>query len=194
MGTRNAGEFVRKYIDRDARFGRIEPGYSADLILVEGNPLDDVRNACKLAGVAVAGQWMDKSELDAPRMELAERYEEWNELIHQLDEALQWDGAKDAVRQLLATHRDKDELVSLIRNRRNSAGHTAASEGELDHAYNILELGMELFPESANAWDSLGEITLLKGNRDKAIKYYEKALEIDPEFSSAKEQLRRLQK
>ncbi len=194
IGTRNAGEFVRKYIDGSARLGRIEPGYRADLTLVDGNPLDDVRNARKVAGVAVAGQWTDKSELDALRTALAEEYEALNELIARVDEALRRDGAEEDVRRILATQQDNTEMVDVIRNRMNSAGYAAANEGKLDHAHSILTLATELFPESANAWDSLGEITLLMGDRDEAIEHYKRALEIDPDFPSAKAQLQTLQK
>ena len=194
IGTRNAGEFVRKYVDGSARFGRIEPGYRADLTLVEGNPLDDVRNARKVAGVAVAGRWTDKNELDARRTALAEGYEALNELVTRVDEALRRDGAEKDLRRILATYQDNAEMVEVIRNRMNSAGYAAASEGKLDHAHSILTLATELFPESANAWDSLGEITLLMGDRDEAIEHYKRALEIDPDFPSAKAQLQTLQK
>ena len=61
---------------------------------------------------------------------------------------------------------------------------------QLDRAHQILEIGTQLFPDSANAWDSLAEITLHLGNKEKAIEYYRKALEVDPEFSNAADQLK----
>ena len=41
------------------------PGLRADLVLLNGNPLEDIQLARAIAGVMVRGQWLPKSELDA---------------------------------------------------------------------------------------------------------------------------------
>jgi len=38
-------------------------GKTADLILVEGDPLKDVNNASRLAGVMTRGRWFTEEEL-----------------------------------------------------------------------------------------------------------------------------------
>ena len=43
--------------------GSIEQGKRADLILLEDNPLDNIRNTQHRAGVMVRGQWFDKAEV-----------------------------------------------------------------------------------------------------------------------------------
>jgi tetratricopeptide (TPR) repeat protein len=192
IGTRNAGELVRKYLDSTSRFGRIEPGYRADFVLVEGNPLEDVRNARNVIGVAVAGRWMDAVDLESRRAALAAEYAAMNQLTAQIDEALQKKGAEAALRRVVAAHRDNPESVGMIRDRVNSAGYGAFFEGDVDLAHKILEVGTRVFPEEANAWDSLGEVTLHMGNRDKAIEHYRMALQIDPDFASSKAQLQKL--
>lgn len=75
IGTRNAGVFVRRYIDADARFGQVQPGQRADLVLLEANPLEDVRNARRVSGVIVNGRYVDRSTLDEQRAELRARYQ-----------------------------------------------------------------------------------------------------------------------
>lgn len=74
IGTRNAGEFMRRYIDDDARFGQVLPGYRADLVLLDANPLEDIRNARTVRGVAISGRYVDRSQLDKRRAELRARY------------------------------------------------------------------------------------------------------------------------
>jgi imidazolonepropionase-like amidohydrolase len=44
-------------------FGVVKPGARADLVLIEGNPLDDVNNASRITGVMVRGHWLSKDEL-----------------------------------------------------------------------------------------------------------------------------------
>jgi imidazolonepropionase-like amidohydrolase len=38
-------------------WGTIEAGLSADLVLLEGNPLDDITATRRIAGVMRAGRW-----------------------------------------------------------------------------------------------------------------------------------------
>lgn len=44
-------------------FGVIDVGRRADLILVEGNPLDDIKNLKRLTGVMVRGRWHPQADL-----------------------------------------------------------------------------------------------------------------------------------
>lgn len=195
IGTRNAGIFAKKYIDPNSRFGIIAPGYRADLILLEDNPLEDVRNARKISAVAIAGNWVEKSQFDSKRAELASRFQTLNDVSAELDIALEKDSdeAEAIAKQILVKHAGNEELVRSIESRLNNAGYGAASSNNLDRAHKILELATKLFPESANVWDSFAEITLMMGDKEEAIKLYKQALKADPNFSSAKAQLKKLQ-
>lgn len=55
--TANAGEFFAKHFHA-APSGTITPGARADLVLLDANPLDDIRNTRKVRGVVVRGRWM----------------------------------------------------------------------------------------------------------------------------------------
>jgi len=54
------------------------------------------------------------------------------------------------------------------------------------------ELNTELFPESFNTWDSLGEGYMTAGHTELAIANYEKSLELDPSNANAVAMLERL--
>jgi imidazolonepropionase-like amidohydrolase len=45
--------------------GTVEPGKFADLLLLDANPLDDIRNTKKIRAVVLRGKLMDRNELDA---------------------------------------------------------------------------------------------------------------------------------
>jgi hypothetical protein len=45
--------------------GSVAPGKRADLLLLEADPLADISNTRRIAGVMVRGRWMPKDELDA---------------------------------------------------------------------------------------------------------------------------------
>jgi imidazolonepropionase-like amidohydrolase len=56
-GTKNAAEFLRMI---DA--GTLEPGKSADLLILDANPLDDIKNTRKISAVYLRGVAVDRSK------------------------------------------------------------------------------------------------------------------------------------
>ncbi len=60
-GTRNPAI----YFETPDDFGTIAPGRRADLILLEANPLDDLANVERRAGVMVRGAWLPEAEIQA---------------------------------------------------------------------------------------------------------------------------------
>ena len=62
-GTVNASKVVEAMIGEDD-FGTIEVGKRADLILINGNPLDDVANIKNIIGVMAAGRWYSRQTLE----------------------------------------------------------------------------------------------------------------------------------
>ena len=56
--TRNPAEFLQ----RDD-LGTIGEGKRADLVLLNGNPLDDIRNTARIDGVMVQGRWLSRDRL-----------------------------------------------------------------------------------------------------------------------------------
>ena len=73
-GTRNVAEYAAKDLGLDGKFGTVAPGNRADLILLDANPLADVRNVAKRAGVMVRGRWLPAAELDRMLADIAARH------------------------------------------------------------------------------------------------------------------------
>lgn len=59
-GTRN----VAAHLGILDRAGTIETGKRADVVLLEGNPLQDIANTRRIAGVMIGGRWIPKGEID----------------------------------------------------------------------------------------------------------------------------------
>ncbi len=53
-----------KFLGMDDRLGTIEKGKLADLVLLDANPLDDIRNTQKIAAVIVNGRYLSRHDLD----------------------------------------------------------------------------------------------------------------------------------
>jgi uncharacterized protein len=63
---------------------------------------------------------------------------------------------------------------------------------ELDKAIAFFQLNIDLYPNSFNVWDSMGEAWMEKGDFKKAIEYYEKSLALNPANDNAKERIKKM--
>jgi imidazolonepropionase-like amidohydrolase len=62
------------WLGLEDKIGTVVAGKYADLVLLEANPLDDIRNARKISGVFVNGNWVDKRKIALMLKDL----ENWN--------------------------------------------------------------------------------------------------------------------
>jgi tetratricopeptide (TPR) repeat protein len=76
----------------------------------------------------------------------------------------------------------------------NAMGYRRMGAGKTNDAIEIFKLNVELYPKSADVYDSLAEAYMNHGDNANAIKYYRKSLEINPSNNNAKEILKRLEK
>jgi imidazolonepropionase-like amidohydrolase len=68
-GTRNPAI----QLGQPDEFGTVQVGRRADLILLEANPLDDIGNVRRRAGVVVRGRWLPETEIQARLEAIAQR-------------------------------------------------------------------------------------------------------------------------
>lgn len=63
----------------------------------------------------------------------------------------------------------------------NRAGYNLLSNGQTKEAIFVFQMITDLYPASANAWDSLAEGFLKAGDKEKARELYNKAISLDKE-------------
>jgi hypothetical protein len=69
-GTRRVAE----YFGASEEFGTVETGRRADLVLLSGNPLQDLGALARPAGVMVNGTWLPQPEIEQRLSRIAERF------------------------------------------------------------------------------------------------------------------------
>ena len=67
---------------------------------------------------------------------------------------------------------DEDEL--------NMLGYKLLGDEQTREAVEIFKLNVEIYPNSSNAHDSLGEVYKTQGDRELSIRHYRRALELNP--------------
>jgi len=152
-GTYNAAECLGK-LDK---FGTIQIGKQADLILLEDNPLTDVANITNRCGVMIRGQWFSEDDLQAKLEKIASSYSSpknrfadippimsKNEPVQEGRYELIYNGVPFGEERyvLFANKNGRFELISQTVTDRPYATKTHVNM-QLDHAYNCSEIEYE---------------------------------------------------
>lgn len=74
----------------------------------------------------------------------------------------------------------------------NSLGYVLLAQGKSQEAITVFRMNANLFPSSANCFDSLGEAYAMMGQKEKSIQAYEYAQTLDPKNENVKKQLVKL--
>ncbi len=61
---RSATIVPAKFVGVDDRFGTVAEGKVASFVLLQSNPLEDIRNVCQIEGVCFRGRYFNRVELD----------------------------------------------------------------------------------------------------------------------------------
>lgn len=72
-GSKNVARYAREVLKLDGNFGTVTEGSRADLVLLDANPLQDLGNLTKRAGVMVRGKWVSGEEIARGLAELEKR-------------------------------------------------------------------------------------------------------------------------
>ena len=69
--TTNPAEFL----GQAGQFGVIAAGARADIVLLNGNPMDDIKNTEEIHGVMIRGSWYNDHDIQLKLNELANQFE-----------------------------------------------------------------------------------------------------------------------
>lgn len=88
----------------------------------------------------------------------------------------------------------KNHNVNVGEGHLNALGYRLLGNNRLKVAIETFKFVVSEYPESSNAYDSLGEAYMMAGEKELAIKNYEKSLELNPKNDNAKKMLEDLRK
>jgi imidazolonepropionase-like amidohydrolase len=200
-----------RYFRQGGEFGTIEAGKRADVVLLDGNPLREISQTEKVAGVMVRGRWLDGAELKARLQAVPAAYQAEQQKVETM---LRTDPAgaetylaeHDPLGRLgafaisnAAAKESPAELVAMLEALRkanpsadlvseesvNGLGYALMNKKMHAHSVAVLAMNTQRFPKSANTWDSLADAFAHAGDVPSAVKNYQKALEVDAGYAGS---------
>ncbi len=173
--------------------GVIAPGNRADFILLKDNPLENLAHAREPVAVVTAGRWFHRNEFADQLEALKSTYAKLESELAPIERALESSDPLEWLKAYQTLENPSPEIAAYLESKLNDYGYELLYEdGFIDESIIVFQAGVEAFPQSANAYDSLAEAYLAKGDKERAILLYKKALEVDPELENAKGMLKQL--
>ena len=182
-----------KFLAIDNHVGTVAVGKKADLVLLEADPLRDIRNTKRIAGVFAEGEFLSKNKIAKTLEKLVHSYEPFWDAIQGARKYFSKGDVKGALDYYKGLSSKTEEISGYFESTVNRRGYGLIRRKKLDEAERVFRLNTDYFPTSANAWDSLAELYSLKGNKGLAIEYYKKSLKLNPNNTNAVAQIRKLE-
>lgn len=181
--TAESGEWIAEYLHPEHPPGILAPGRAADLLLLDGDPLEDWRVLQTGRRAVVArGRWIDLGELREDLDARAESYARVLEPYGRFKEAIEA-GDFSVAESIL--EREANEVLG--ESGLNRLGYYWLYRREdAATAIAVFEMNTRFAPRSANVWDSLGEALAAAGREAEAIAAYRKSLALDPDNTNAR--------
>ena len=134
----------------------------------------------------------DEGNVTALKVDVENSFTKGELASNVLDKMIRENGIGSAMQEYHVLKSDSDSKLIFSERSMNLLGYKFLNEGELDIAIEIFKMNVADYPESFNAYGSLGEAYIKAGINDEAIKNYKKSLELNPENDRAKEMLEKI--
>jgi cytosine/adenosine deaminase-related metal-dependent hydrolase len=180
-----------RFLGRDNELGSIEPGKLADFVVLSANPLEDIANTRSIVGVVTQGRYYDEKML-YEQLNGAEILANRKSIAAALAKTIADQNVDEAVKQYRQWKRTLPLEYDFNESELNMLGYMLLEKEQHAEAIVILQLNVEMFPDSANTYDSLGEAYMKNGDKEKAIANYRKSLDLNPDNKIAREMLQKL--
>jgi CubicO group peptidase (beta-lactamase class C family) len=99
----------------------------------------------------------------------------------------------EAIEAYKKIKREKPDDNAVAEGRLNYLGYSLLEQKNIAAAISVFKANVELYPQSSNVYDSLGEAYMANGEKELAIANYKKSLELNPQNKNAVESLKKLE-
>lgn len=110
----------------------------------------------------------------------------------ELQETITNSGIETALEKFKEMYTLREDKYFFDETEFNRLGYLLIQRNQTLEAIEVFKLNVEMFPNSWNVYDSLGEGYLENGQTELAVKFYQKSLELNPQNTNAVSMLKRI--
>ena len=184
MATLTFGEYLQQIDPSRTPWGQIAPGYSASMVLVGTNPIDDIAATRDIRGVMVRGKWIDRDELMALEDAGIRRQGIRLPTARAFEDAVvagDLDAARSALRSI------SDDLIAdplMTADNCIFLGYRHYYGGRRALAGQIYELCATMHPDSAPLWIHIARASESDKKDAVALDAYRRAQKLNPWYGN----------
>ena len=190
--TLNVGEYLMNIDPARPTWGQVRPGYVASMVLIGGNPIEDIAATKDIRGVMIGGHWMDRNELGRMEDALARRQQALLPIARAFEDALV---SGDPIAARAAIEAIPVEMAGepLI-NADNCIflGYRHYYGGNRPLAGRLYESCAKMHPHSSALWIHIARAFESERRTDAAIQAYRRAGELNPWYGDPESSIDRL--
>jgi len=172
--TLNPAEFL----DKTSEFGTVEIGKIANLVLLNKNPLEDIKNTKKIAYVLQRGKAFSNSTLQSS-LDAIKNYNSlptvYDELLSVVDKA----GVDKALERYDEIKRNESDNYAFDKYQLNLVANALLKNKKYKDAITLYEFNNKEYPNYYYGYENLAEAYLEIGDTAKAIQVYSRAKELN---------------
>lgn len=170
-----------RFFGLESDYGSVEVGKIADLVILDRNPLLDIRHTREVKGVVLDGKYYQKLALQMKMATIEDRHKR-QEIIPMMITAFETGGV-EALRQQYKDLEAEDifkRKYNFDESSLEEVGRRLMDMGEYESAIEVFQLNAGAYPRSWRVYRSLGEAYELAEKPEQALSSFQKAAELAP--------------
>jgi len=128
-----------------------------------------------------------------PKVNLKQYWVVHRNMNPSFEKELKEKGVDAAIDFYFSSVKNDSSIILFTETQINTVGYFYLNTGQVNDAIKLFKLNVEVFPQSWNVYDSLGEGYMRNGQYDLAVEFYNKSIEINPENSNGIEMLKSIE-
>ena len=128
-----------------------------------------------------------------PKIDLKQYWLVSRNINPRFQEILDTENIQAAIDYYYQKRKDNPSIIFFTERQINNLGYEFLFKGQVEDAIKLFKLNVDVYPESSNVYDSLGEAYMENKEFDLAVKNYKKSLELNPDNLNGKKKLKELE-
>ena len=165
------------FLEMEDKLGTVEIGKKASLLILNQNPMEDIKSTQDIGGLILRGDYYNEQQLDIMLAELLEKNKK-PQIRSLLDSLITSNGVEFAIEKYHNLKKETPGKYNFDQRQLVSLGHSLLENGQINEAIRIFELNTKTYPKLSHSFNGLGDAYFENGDMEKARTAWLKANEL----------------